>query len=1059
MFDSLVVLAFYAAYLGLLFLLALAVERRSASARRCLADNPFVYSLSLAVYCTAWTYYGSVGNAAGSGPLFLTIYLGPTISICLYWVIARRMIRLKHEHRITSIADFLSARYGKSQRVAALASLVALLGTVPYIALQLESIITTFDILTEPLSAASKMLEGSVGPLLVGLIICFTIIFGVRRLDPTERHKGMIVVVAVMAVVKLVALLVVGLFVTYFLYDGFGDVLVKAEAANLYRPLGSGSGASYVQWFSWTVLAASAVFFLPRQFHVTVVENSNERHLLTAMWVFPLYMLLINLFVLPISMGGLLSGMGGNQADTFVLTLPLGAGRPAMALLAFVGGVSAAMGMIMITSMTMAVMTTNHLLMPILEVVRPLAFMRRHILFLRWIVVAFFILVGYWFSLTIGESYTLVNIGIFSFAAVLQLAPAGLGGLFWKRAGRRGAMLGMGAGFAVWFYTLILPSFVKSGWVSVDLLSDGPFHLSWLNPEALFGLTGLDPISHTVFWSLFFNVGLFVAGSILHQDEEEENAFLGQEGMHLAQGRVCTLVTRDEKLDIYRRLFSSYYPGDQVEAILAQAMEELDLDRREDISILHLAELHSHLEKSLAGALGSAAAHKAMRSAGVFTPEETAELKESLQELLTELNVSPRELQERINYYQEREALLTAHFEELQAKIIERDREIAKRKRVEESLRQARRKYRDIFENAVEGIFQAGMDGSLYKYNRAFLSILGYARVGDFKGRADNFPRNLLVNPAVWDEFIARFAEKTSVGAFETQVKRSDGGLVWVRISGRAAYESVSEKVYIDGSMQDVTERKKAREEIEQLNEALEQRVEERTAELQEAIDDLESFSYSVSHDLWAPLRAIDGYSRALMEDYGDNLDDRGRAYLDRACRATHRMGEIIDDLLHLSRVTRSEMRLEEVDLTAMAASVIENLAEGEPSRAVEVIIHPGLKAEADPRLLRVLLENLLGNAWKFTAKTRAPRIEFGRMRLDGRDVYFVRDNGAGFDMAYAGKLFKAFNRLHTEDQFGGTGIGLAIVHRVIRRHNGEVWADSRVGQGAAFHFTLRAGT
>ncbi len=906
MFDSLVVLFISAAYLGLLFLLGLRVERRLTSTGFCLADNPYTYSLSLAVYCTAWTYYGSVGSAAVFGPLYLTIYLGPTMAICLAWVVVRRMIRLKREHRITSLADFLSARYGKSQCVAALASVVALLGTVPYIALQLESIIDTFSILTKPLTRASGILEGAVGPVLVGLIICFTIIFGVRRLDPTERHKGMIVMVAVMSVVKLVALLAVGIFVTYVMYDGFADIFVQAETAQLYHPLESAPGASYVQWTSYMILGVAAILFLPRQFHVTVVENSDERHLLTAMWMFPLYLLLINVFVLPIAMAGLLSGMKIPEADFFVLTLPLSAGKPLLALLAFVGGLSAAMSMIMVTAMTMSVMTTNHLLMPLLESVRPLSFLRRHILLLRWVVVAMFILMSYAFHLSIGTSYTLVNIGIFSFAGVLQLAPAGLGGLFWKRANRTGALLGMAAGFAVWFYTLILPSFVKSGWLPSSLLVDGPWGVSWLMPEALLGVRGLDPISHAVFWSLLLNVGLFAAGSIFSKDQPEKDAFPEQDDIHRAQGRVCTLVSKAGKLALYRNLLESYFPPDQVETVLAEILAELDLDQREDISILQLAELHSHLEKILAGALGSAAAHKAMRSADVFSPEEMAELKQSLQELLTELNVSPQELQERINFYQEREALLTAHSEEL--------------------LR---------------------------------------------------------------------------------------------------------------------------------LNQELEQRVTDRTAKLQEAIDDLESFSYSVSHDLWAPLRAIDGYGQALVEDYRDKLDNQGRSYLDRVVRAANRMGEIIDDLLHLSRVSRTDMRQEAVDMSRMAETVVEALRERDPDRRVEVSVQPGLTADGDPRLVRVLLENLLGNAWKFTARTGSARIEFGVEAVDGTEAFYVRDNGAGFDMAFAGKLFKAFNRLHTEDQFAGTGIGLAIVHRVVRRHGGAVWGDGEPDNGAVFHFTL----
>ncbi|MBU1247638.1 MAG: PAS domain S-box protein, partial [Proteobacteria bacterium] len=732
MFDSAVVLLSYICYLGLLFVLALFVERRT-NKKPGLAESPLVYTLSLAVYCTAWTYYGSVGSAAQSGLLFLTIYIGPTIAICLYWIVVRRMVHIKREHRITSIADFLSARYGKSQRVAALASLLALVGTVPYIALQLESILNTFNILTRPTSTLSLLMHDSAGPILVCLIILFTIIFGVRRIDPTERHKGMIAVVAVESVVKLTALLSVGIFVTYFLYDGFGDVLGRAEAAGLFAPLGSESGASYVTWTSYLILAISAILFLPRQFHVTVVENPSERHILTAMWMFPLYLLLINIFVVPIAMGGLLAGLPADTADTFVLALPLKAGKPFLALFVFLGGVSAAMSMIMITSMTMAVMTSNHLLLPLIDVTPGLSGLRRHLLILRWFVVAGFILIGYWFYRAIGQSYMLVNIGIFSFAAVLQFAPAAIAGLFWRKANQLGALLGMGAGFALWLYTLILPSFIKSGWSVSSMLETGPFGISFLRPEQLFGVSGLDPISHAVFWTMFFNIGLFVTGSLLgkpstaHEVEQFTNTG-SRPGLEPMLGRSCTLISIDEKLAQYRDLYSHYFAHQIVEEMLDGAVDEVGLSKRSEISLLHLTELHRRIEQGLAGAIGSAAAHKAVETADIFSEAETVELTTAYGEMLAEMKVSPEELKGRIDYYQEREVMLTNHSHELETRILERDREIRKRRRIEEALRQARRKYRDIFENAVEGIFQANLAGEVINKNPAFLSLTGYDR-------------------------------------------------------------------------------------------------------------------------------------------------------------------------------------------------------------------------------------------------------------------------------------------------------------------------------------------
>lgn len=1060
MFDSVVVLFTYAAYFGLLFFLAVTVERRARQpGKQGIGESPLVYTLSLAVYCTAWTYYGSVGSAATSGPLFLTIYLGPTIAICLWWTVVRRMVHAKQAGRITSIADFLSARYGKSQRVAALASILALVGTVPYMSLQLKSIITTFDILTIPSSPVSHAIHDFVGVILVCMIIIFTIIFGVRRIDPTERHQGMIAVVAVESVVKLTAMLAVGAFVTFSMHDGFGDIFQKANEAGLYNSLASPGGAGYITWTSYLILAMSAIVFLPRQFHVTVVENVSEKHLLTAKWLFPLYLLLINIFVLPIAMSGLLAGMSPATADTFVLALPLKAGKPLLALLVFLGGVSAAMSMIMITSMTMAVMTSNHLVLPVVDFIPPLRFLRRHMLFVRWAIVTLFILASYLFYIFIGQSYMLVNIGIFSFAAVLQFAPAGIGGIFWRGANRVGALLGMGSGLFIWFYTLIVPSFVKSGWIDSSLITAGPLGLSWLRPESLFGVTGLDPISHCVFWSMLFNIGLYAAGSILGQpaSTEEVKRFLGTEvsPRHIQVGDSCSLIQVEPKLNAYRLLLTKYFALQAVEEMIEAAVADVGLVERNEISLLHLTELHRRMEQGLAGAIGSAAAHKAVEGADIFSEGETAELSTVYGEMLAEMKLSPEELKERIDYYQERETMLTGHAHELEDRIKERDKEIGIRKRIEDALRQARRKYRDIFENVLEGLFQATPEGLIRSQNAALIELTGYETPQIFRNEANSFPARLLVEPEAWEDFIFQVSQLGSVTRYEVRVKKRDGLEIWVHLSGRLVYDQVLDKTYVDGSMQDVTAQKEAREKIFQLNEELEQRVKERTADLEAAMRELEAFSYSVSHDLRTPLRAIDGFSQVLVEDYADVLDEEAQSYLNRVRLATQRMGVIIDDILHLSRVSRSEMERSEVDLTTMVGELLDELQEAYPDHEVSTIVTKDGSVVADASLLRIMLQNLLSNAWKFSSKTERPVIEFGVAEIDERREFFVRDNGAGFNMEYVDKLFGAFNRLHRPNEFEGTGVGLAIVHRVVRRHGGYVRAESRVGEGATFYFSL----
>lgn len=684
MLDPLATLTVFVLYMGFLFLTALWVERKAGMGIN-LVNNPWVYSLSLAVYCTAWTYYGSVGKAATSGLLFLPIYLGPTIAIVMWGSVLRKLVRIKTAHHITNIADFISARYNKSQSLAALATVIALVGTMPYIALQFKAVISTFAIITSPEGIATSWIAKHVGPVVTVLMILFTIIVGIRRLDPTERHPGLIMAVAVECMVKLLAFLAAGVFVTYFMFDGFADIFHKMaeQSPELLAEMWSGHQASPILWTTYLVLAMSAIMFLPRQFHVAVVENSDEKHISTAMWLFPLYMLLINIFVLPIAMAGLVKGYPTSEADTFVLGLPLHAGQKWLSLLVFLGGGSAATGMIMISSITVATMITNHLLVPVMGWVEDLSFLRRHLLKCRWAAVAGVIFIGYWFEREVGESYMLVNIGIISFAAALQFAPSILGGIFWRRGSEAGALVGLGAGFLIWIYTMLVPAFVRSGWIADAFLQQGPFGIGWLKPEELFGVNVLDPITHTVFWSMIFNVGLYVLGSLHWKQSEEEQslaeAFVGSQRL---APPIIKSTQRDPHIDctpkraIIERLLGEYFSRPEAESITARCLQAVGIDDKSRISIVELARLHSEVEKSLAGSIGTAAAHRALNQAEIFTAAEERDLSEVYAEIVAGLRLSPKELERKIDYYQEREALLTDYASELEDKVRERTKDL-----------------------------------------------------------------------------------------------------------------------------------------------------------------------------------------------------------------------------------------------------------------------------------------------------------------------------------------------------------------------------------------------
>lgn len=510
-------------YLGLLFAIAYWGDRRADSGRSVIS-HPTVYALSLAVYCTAWTYYGSVGRAAASGIGFLPIYLGPTLAAALWGYLLLKMIRVSKSQRITSIADFISSRYGKSHLLGGLVTVIAVVGVLPYIALQLKAVSNSFSILLRypdivmPSHAALPVWQDTAFYVAL-LLALFTILFGTRHLDASERHEGLVAAIAFESIVKLVALTAVGLFVTFGIYDGFGDIVQKAEQAGYLKPLLASEGG-YNTWVSFSFLSGLAVLMLPRQFQVSVVENSNEHHLRRAIWMFPLYMLLINVFVLPIALAGQLAFPGGAvDADTFVLTLPIANKQEWLALFVFIGGLSAATGMVIVETIALSTMVCNDLVMPVLlrrwrHQPPPLG-LPTVLLIVRRSAIFGILLLGYLYFRFAGEAYALVAIGLISFAAVAQFAPVMIGGLLWRGGTRKGALAGLGTGFAIWIYTLLLPSLAKSGWLPADFLNSGPAGLALLKPQELFGLQGFDEISHCLFWSLAANIGAYVVVSLL----------------------------------------------------------------------------------------------------------------------------------------------------------------------------------------------------------------------------------------------------------------------------------------------------------------------------------------------------------------------------------------------------------------------------------------------------------------------------------------------------------------------------------------------------------------
>jgi len=501
------------AYLLALFALAAWADRRAAAGRS-LIGRPWVYTLSLGVYCSAWTYFGSVGRAAAGGLGFLPIYLGPTLAMVLAWTLVRRIVRVARRYRITSIADFIGSRYGASRTLAGAVTLLALVGVVPYVALQLKAIASAYAVVAGARAAAPAWWAD--GMFWVALVLAgFTIAFGARGLDASERHEGLVAAIAAESVVKLLAFVAVGAFVVWGMFDGPADLFARPGAAPALQAPADGGA-----WFALVALSMFSVLLLPRQFQVMVVENVDEGHLRRAGWGFPAYLLAINVFVLPLAAAGLALGLP--DPETYVLALPLAGGAKTLALLAFVGGLSAATGMVVVEATAVATMVCNDLVLPLL--LGRGGALGGLVLAIRRAAIVVLLLLGYAYFRIAGEAYALASIGLISFAAVAQFAPALLGALYWKGGTRAGALAGLGTGALLWAYTLMLPSIARSGWLPAGFVEPGPFGLAWLRPEHLFGLQGLDNLSHALFWSLGLNAAVFVAVSLARPPSAREAA-------------------------------------------------------------------------------------------------------------------------------------------------------------------------------------------------------------------------------------------------------------------------------------------------------------------------------------------------------------------------------------------------------------------------------------------------------------------------------------------------------------------------------------------------------
>ena len=1079
MFNSSIIIGVFLLYIGLLFVIALWVERKSPAAQR-LVKSPIVYSLSLAVLFTSWTFFGSVGFTASQGILIFTNYLGSTLAILLWWVFLRKLVRLKNTQRISSIADLISARYGRSKSLAALATLVILVGIMPYIALQLKSVSSTFSIITTYDTMKDMWIGKNITIVIAGVMAIFTIIFGVRRLDSTERHEGVVVVLVVEALVKLFAFMVVGIFVTFFLYDGFADIFSRLENSPYQNFLSVNAKVAqpYITWTTYFILSMAAFLFLPRQFHIAVVENSNEKHIRTAMWLFPLYKFLLTIFVVPIAIGGVLAGLPVGTADSFVLNLPLQFGKPWLTLLVFIGGTSAATGMMIVSLMTLSTMISNHLILPVIGWFDNLSFLRKYLLQFRWGAVIIVMALGYFFEKSVGDSFLLVNMGIMSFAAAMQFAPAILGGIFWRKGSKMGALLGLSSGFFIWFYTLFIPSFIRSGWLASDLIENGPWGIGFLKPEGLFGFNELNSLSHSVFWSMIFNFGFYFLGSLIFQQSQEEQSlaeeFVGVMShrfiyqQNIQQGEAY-IDLAEKELEI-RNLLNQFFSPLKTEEILRKSLEIAGIAGQNQITIIGLAELHGEVEKRLAGSIGTAAAREAMEKTINLSSRESSELSEVYSKILTNLKIPIYELRQRVDYYQERESLLTGHARELESKVRERDEQITERKRIEKELRQLRNYLSNIINSMPSILVGVDANGNITQWNDEAHKITGIS-----DDHAIGQPLHQ-VYPRLSAE-MGHLREAIRSRQVQSSLKKPrlvDGEILYEDITIFPLVTNGVEGVVI--RIDDVTERVRIEEMIVQSEKMLS--VGGLAAGMAHEINNpLAGIiqTTSVLSNRLVPRQSIPANIRAAAEA-GTTMEAIQKfmelrdipRMLDAINQSGRRVATIVQNMLSFARKSNNLISVHDLneilDSTLDLAATDYDLKKHYDFKRIRIVKEYDTELQPVPceaSKIQQVLFNILRNGAEAMQEAEVENPSFSLRtyfeKKRNMACIEIEDNGPGMDEETRKRVFEPF--FTTKPPGKGTGLGLSVSYFIItENHKGIIEVDSHPGQGTVFIIHLPYG-
>ncbi|MBY0318517.1 MAG: PAS-domain containing protein [Reyranella sp.] len=987
------VLALSLAYLGLLFAIAYFGDRyaRDWSAS---SVAPAVYGLSLAIYCTSWTFYGAVGRAATSGIDFILIYTGPALVVVAGYPMLRKMVRLAKQHNVTSIADFLASRYGKSRAVGVTATLFATVGVLPYIALQLQAVSSTFRSIAAPTPVAGSLpgvVHTDTSLIVAALMAVFTILFGVRNVHASEQHRGMMLAIAFESVVKLLALLTVGPFVLFVLFSGPADLLAQVESVPAVADRVFREG-SPLTWIVTTLLSGMAFLCLPRQFHVAVVEHDHPASLRTARWLFPIYLVLINLFVVPIAAGGLLMLGSQTSPDLYVLQLPLTNGESWLSAFVFIGGLSAATSMVIVACMALSGMIGNELVMPYL-LRRPARWgagvaqnMGPLVVFVRRAAVVLILMAGYAYERIISGYLPLASIGMISFCAVANFAPGVVLGLYWRRAHRYGVVAGLVGGFVVWLYALLLPTLQQTA---------GGGQVAPLKPYLPAPLTELDPVGQGFVVCILVNALLLIGVSLLVRargsDAEQADAFvLGAEPEQQPQRPAPADAARIDEL---RELLARFVGSER--SMRALAGERLSIE----VAL-------TRAERVLSGTLGAASARiivAAFGRRGRLLPRSARALIDEASEAI------------RYNY------------------------EIL----------------RNTLDHVGMGIAAFDRDGRLEIFNDRFTALLA---LDDASVAVGATPREFGAAPDV--DALLRRPEAPQTHEITTR----EGRVIELRLDPLPGGGFVATCNDVTARVHTAEALRESDRQLRQSTETLEQRVIERTAELEASRAEAEAanlgktrFIAAASHDLLQPLHAARLFTAAMIDrDPGNDLGGK----IDASLGAVE---SLLDALLDISKLDAGAFKPEKrpFALQPLFDSLATAFAPVAARRGVELVVAPTRAfVSTDPAFLRRILQNLLSNALRYgKAEGRPARVLLGCRRVGEELRIEVKDNGPGIAVDKQAVIFDEFVRLQAEDdaprEERGLGLGLAIVDRIARMLDLNIELASAPGQGSTFSVTV----